>query len=72
MLKIKKGNDLGKIRKKYGFQKEDGFYMSPSIDRHGVVRINCSDCYYSDEVNGKLDDLFDLIQAGVVEKFDDE
>lgn len=71
MLKIKDGENLEKIREKYNFILEDGFFMCPSIDELGKIRINCFDSYYSKEINEKLDDLYDLIQSGLVEKIEE-
>ena len=72
MLKIKDSVDLKELEKKYKkvieFE-EDWYDMYFNIDpKTRKVCINCSDSYYSGEANARAEILYDLIEAGLVEK----
>ena len=73
MLKIKEDIPLEELKEKYGtdieFEEDDDYQMYFNINtKTREVRINCSDCYYSSEVNERAELLYDLITAGIVVK----
>ena len=72
MLKVKEGIKLEELEEKYDgcieFE-EDGYDMEFNINpKTREVCINCSDDYYSGEVNARAEILYDLITAGIVVK----
>ena len=73
MLKVKEGIKLEELKEKYGedieFEEDDEYQMYFNINtKTREVRVNCSDCYYSGEVNTRAELLYDLITAGIVVK----
>ena len=81
MLKIKDNVDL-KVLEKYGFNKEldKGIYIKRNprcyeyleINQNNKIRIYVEDEYYEMYTREEtLEDLYDLIQDGLVEKVDD-
>ena len=72
MLRIKEDVNLEELKEKYDGCIEfeaNGYDMDFNINPNTrEVCINCSDDYYSDEVNARAEILYDLIQAGIVVK----
>lgn len=73
MLKVKEGIKIEELKEKYGedidFEEDDGYLMFFNIDpKTKEVTVNCSDCFYSREVNTRAELLYDLITEGIVVK----
>lgn len=76
MLKIKKGIDL-KVLNNFGFIKgvyccphDDDIYIAVCHSDREIYYVDDDDCLYGTRLI--LDKLFDLIQAGLVEKVGNE
>ena len=74
MLKIKDNVDLKELEK-FGFKYDGltGFWkyndnMSVSFGDEKEIVIACDDCYFDEDINECIEWLYDLQQAGLVEK----
>lgn len=73
MLKVKEDIDLEELKEKYGedidFEEDDGCLSFFNIDpKTRELSVNCSDCFYSGEVNIRAELLYDLIISGAIIK----
>ena len=74
MLRIKQDIDLKELEK-FGFKESelngfnkynDNMYISFGDEKEIV--ISCDDCYFDTDINECIEWIYDLIQAGLVEK----
>lgn len=73
MLKIKDNVNLKELMTKYESQIEfeENDYLEMNFNINPISRrvsLNCDDHYYSNETNERAELLFELFQAGLVEK----
>lgn len=77
MLKIKEDVDLKELEK-FGFKYTIGedfhkynLNMDLSLGDNRELNIECDDCYFDDDIKECIEWIYDLIQAGIVEKVED-
>lgn len=74
MLKIKNNVNLKELEK-YGFIYTEGedyhkenFNMQLSLGDNRELNIDCDDYYFNEDIRECIEWIYDLIQAGLVEK----
>ena len=75
MLKIKDNANIDNIIRDCGgiIVKDDKYNMDMTINtKTREIKLNCEDNWYSGQVNFRAEILYDLIQAGLVEKVEEE